>query len=160
MHVIKGGMHHPKNGFNVILCDSNKKNQTLFFPFQVECDYLKSKISLIRSFHSTTTTLTILQVQICIITRTLILWLWCLVIFYSNVASSFHGAFTFSPPLFSPCNIDPSNDLDHENHMNEDVPTLETYLHVVYSKLVGIKKGNYNAIKMFQDFRVAKLPWT
>jgi hypothetical protein len=44
--------------------------------------------------------------------------------------------------------------------MNEDVPTLETYLHVVYSKLVGIKKGNYNAIKMFQDFRVAKLPWT
>jgi hypothetical protein len=32
-------------------------------------------------------------------------------------------------------------------------------LPIVYSKL-GIKKGNYDAIKMFQDFWVANLPWT
>ncbi len=87
------------------------------------------------------------------------LWLWCFVIPYSNVASSFDGAFTFSPPSFSPCNIDPSNDLDHEDHMIDDALTFETYLPIVYSKL-GIKKGNYNVIKMFQDFWVAKLPWT
>jgi len=83
--------------------------------------------------------------------KTLMLWLWCLVIPYFNVASSFHGAFTFSPPLFSPYNIDLSNDLDYEDHMIDDAPILETYLPIVYSKL-GIKKGNYDAIKMFQDF--------
>jgi hypothetical protein len=40
------------------------------------------------------------------------------------------GIYIF-PSLVSPCNIDPSNDLDHENHMTNDAPTLETYLHVL-----------------------------
>jgi hypothetical protein len=38
----------------------------------------------------------------------------------SNVASSFRGLFAFSLSLFSPCNIDPSNDLNHEDLMNDD----------------------------------------
>jgi hypothetical protein len=43
--------------------------------------------------------------------------------------------------------------------MIDDAPTLETYLPTVYSKL-RTKKGNYDAIKMFQDFLIGKLPWT
>jgi hypothetical protein len=81
----------------------------------------------------------------------------CHTLFQCNFIISW-GIYIF-PSLVSPCNIDPSNDLDHEDHMIDDAPTLETYLHVVYSKL-GIKKGNYHAIKMFQDFWVAKFSWT
>ncbi len=150
-------MHHPKMVSMWFYVIQPKKSN---FIFSISSLMWLSKIqnfpnSILSQYHHYFHNPT----NICILIKTRILWLWCLVIFYSNVVSSFHGAFTFSPPLFSLCNIDPSNDLDHENHMSDDVLALETYLHVVYSKL-GIKKGNYDAIKMFQDFRVAKLRWT
>lgn len=45
-----------------------------------------------------------------------------LVIPNCNVTSSFCNPFASSPPLFSPCNFDLSNSLDHENVMNNDAP--------------------------------------
>jgi hypothetical protein len=39
-----------------------------------------------------------------------------------NVTPSFCSPFASSPPLFSPCNFDPSNSLDHEDVMNDDAP--------------------------------------
>jgi hypothetical protein len=54
-----------------------------------------------------------------------------LVIYDSNVASSSHGPFASSLSLFSPCNIDLSNDLNHEDLMNDDVPILEKHLPIV-----------------------------
>jgi hypothetical protein len=48
-----------------------------------------------------------------------------LLIHDSNVASSSCGPFACFPPLFSPCNIDISNDLNHEDPISDDLPTLE-----------------------------------
>jgi len=50
-----------------------------------------------------------------------------IIIHDSNVASSSHGSFASSLSLFSPCNIDPSNDLNHEDLMIDDVPILEKH---------------------------------
>ncbi len=73
---------------------------------------------------------------------------WPLVIDDSNVASSSCGPFACSPPLFSPCNIDISNDLNHEDPISDNVPTLQIDLLNVYFKL-DIKKRNFDAISKF-----------
>jgi hypothetical protein len=85
---------------------------------------------------------------------------WNLVInFYLNGASFSHGLQGSSPPLFSPCNYDPSN-IDHDDNaisLDEFDPHLEIDLPIVPSKLI-IHKKNYDAFRRFQDSWVIKLP--
>jgi hypothetical protein len=67
---------------------------------------------------------------------------WPLLIFYPNVASSFHGPQGSSPPLFSPCNFNPSNG-DHDDDvmsLDECNPIPKIDLHVIPSKLTIQKK--------------------
>ncbi len=59
--------------------------------------------------------------------------------FYPNGASFSHGLQGSSPPLFSPCNYDPSN-VDHDDDdvifLDEFDPHLEIDLPIVPSKLI------------------------
>lgn len=78
-----------------------------------------------------------------------------LVIHDSNIASSSCGIFACSPPLFSPCNIDLSNDLNHEDPISNDVPTLEIDFLNVQFKL-DIKKGILMPLKSFKTLGLQK----
>jgi hypothetical protein len=50
------------------------------------------------------------------------MWVYLIVMPNCNTTSSFCNPFASSPPLFYPCNYDPSNSLDHEDVMNNDAP--------------------------------------